>query len=68
MASVRAHAEQPVMASAPKVVYQPEDQAEGHTEENARGERKIECAVIAAVDDVSGHAAKTEGKLGAEED
>ena len=53
-------------ASAAKVVYQPEDQAEGDTEENAGGERKIEGTVIAAMDDVSGQAAKTEGKLGAE--
>jgi len=53
-------------ASAAEMIDEPEDQAEGDAQDDACGEWKIEGAVIAAMDDVSGQAAEAEGKLGAE--
>ena len=54
------------MNLATKVIDDPEDQAEGDTEEDAGSKREIEGAVIAAMDYVSGKAAEAEGKLAAE--
>jgi hypothetical protein len=45
------------------MVEEPEDQADGGADHQARDERKVECAVLAAVKDVSGQAAEAKGKL-----
>ena len=54
------------MASAAEVIHEPEDRAESDTEDDASGERKIERAVSAAMDDVSGQAAEAERESGSE--
>ena len=52
--------------SAAKLIDQPENQANGHADDQTGDEREIECAMLAAMNDVSGQAAKAERKLWAQ--
>jgi len=61
-AQPREHAVQ----STAKLIDQPENQANDHADDQTGDEREIECAVLAAMNDVSGQAAKTERKLWAQ--
>jgi hypothetical protein len=49
--------------SAAKLIDQPENQANEHADDQTGDERKIKCAMLAAMNDVSGQAAKAERKL-----
>jgi hypothetical protein len=49
--------------SATKLIDQPENQANDHADDQTGDERKIKCAMLAAMNDVSGQAAKAERKL-----
>jgi hypothetical protein len=49
--------------SAAKLIDQPENQANDHADDQTGDERKIKCAMLAAMNDVSGQAAKAERKL-----
>ena len=52
--------------SATKLIDQPENQANDHADDQTGDEREIKCAMLAAMNDVSGQAAKTERKLWAQ--
>jgi len=52
--------------SAAKLIDQPENQANDHADDQTGDEREIECAMLAAMNDVSGQAAKAERKLWAQ--
>jgi len=49
--------------SAAKLIDQPENQANDHADDQTGDEREIKCAMLAAMNDVSGQAAKAERKL-----
>ena len=55
-----------VRGSAAKVIDEPENQADGHADEQAGDDREIKRAVLAAVDDISWQTAETEGQFWAE--
>ena len=52
--------------SAAKLIDQPENQANDHADDQTGDEREIKCAMLAAMNDVSGQAAKAERKLWAQ--
>jgi hypothetical protein len=54
------------MHSAAKLIDQPENQANDHADDQTGDEREIKCAMLAAMNDVSGQAAKAERKLWAQ--
>src|SRR5207249_7552632 len=49
--------------SAAKLIEQPENQANDHADDQTGDQREIKCAMRAAMNDVSGQAAKAERKL-----
>jgi len=54
------------MDSAAELVDDPENQTDEHADDQARDEREIESAVLAAMDDVARQATEAEGKFAAE--
>jgi len=54
------------MQSAAKLIDQPENQANDHADDQTGNEREIKCAMLSAMNDVSGQAAKAERKFWAQ--
>jgi hypothetical protein len=48
------------------VIDEPEEQAQGDAEDEARNDRKVDPGVFAAMDDVAGKAAEAKRKFAAE--
>ena len=51
---------------ATEIVDEPDDQAGHNADNDAGGQRKVESAVLAAMDDITGQASDAEGKFWAE--